>query len=298
MRGSEALIVTVPKSAPALETAFLSSGLPADVRPTAVERIKEAVRARRLEPGFVGVIDGTPTVGLDDSELARIANAADKFATRDLPVAMARGLTGGTTVSATIFLANRAGFQVAATGGIGGVHRSSQSQDVSPDLYELARTPIALVCSGAKAILDLPSTLERLETLGITVVGLGTDELPAFWSGHSGLPLSLSVDDVAELAAIWQRARELDAPGALVVCVPPPGEIDLPREEAERAVQRALADLEGSRISGPAVTPFLLDRVARYTEGRSVRANVALLENNAAVAADLARELGGKGGEN
>ena len=291
MRGSEPLIVNVPKSAPVLETAFLSSGLPADVRPTTVERIKEAVRARRVEPGFVGVIDGKPIVGLDDAELDRIADAGEKLATRDLPVAMARGLTGGTTVSATIFLARRAGLQVAATGGIGGVHRAPKSSDVSTDLYELARTPIALVCSGAKAILDLPSTLERLETLGVTVVGLGTDELPAFWSGHSGLPLRLSVDDVAELAGIWERARELGAPGAMLVCVPPPAESGLPREEAERAVQRALADLEGSGIGGPAVTPYLLDRVARYTEGRSVQANVALLENNAAVAADLAREL-------
>ncbi len=180
---------------------------------------------------------------------------------------------------------------MAATGGIGGVHPGPGIPDVSADLLELARTPIVLVCSGAKAITDVEATLERLETLGVTVVGYGTDELPAFWSAESGLRLDLRADSAEEIAEIWQEARALELPGALLVCVPPPAKEALSGPESEATVSQALADLKARGIRGAEVTPFLLARVAELTEGRSLRANLALLENNARVAASIARSL-------
>jgi pseudouridine-5'-phosphate glycosidase len=280
-----------PGPAVALETAFLTSGLPREARLEAARRISDAVRSAGVIPAFIGVISGRPTVGLEQEELERLARGERKLSTRDLPAAAARGEHGGTTVAATIFLARRAGLVVAATGGIGGVHPCADAADVSADLLELARTPLIVVCSGAKAILDLPATLERLETLGVAVIGFGTDELPAFWSAQSGLPLDLRVENATEIAEIWRQARALETPGALLVCVPPPADTALSRQETDAAVSRALADLEARGVSGPAVTPFLLSRIADYTGGRSLRANLALLENNAAVAASVVRAI-------
>jgi pseudouridine-5'-phosphate glycosidase len=291
LEGESALVLRATTRAVALETAFLTTGLPRELRMEAAERIRAVIRAQQAEPAFVGVLGGKPIVGLTSDELEVLARQERKLSTRDLPTAMARGEHGGTTVAATLFLAQRAGLAVAATGGIGGVHPTAGPPDVSADLYELARTPIILVCSGAKAIMDLPNTLERLETLGVALAGFGTDEFPAFWSAESGLPLELTVDSAAAVVEIWRAARALGTPGALLVAVPPPSEAALDREEAEAAVTRALADLEAEGISGPAVTPFLLNRVAHYTEGRSVRANLGTLENNAAVAASIARAM-------
>lgn len=291
MEGESALVRRAATPAVALETAFLTTGLPGGRRGEAVERVSIAVRTQQAEPAFVGVLAGQPIVGLTPQELEFLARQERKLSTRDLPVALTRGAHGGTTVAATVFLAHRAGLAVVSTGGIGGVHPTTGSADVSADLYELARTPVVLVCSGAKAIMDLPATLERLETLGVMVAGFGTDQFPAFWSAESGLPLDLRVESAAEVVEIWRAARALGSPGALLVCAPPPRETALAREEAEAAVARALADLETEGISGPAVTPFLLKRVAHYTEGRSLRANLALLEKNATVAASIARAL-------
>ena len=248
----------------------------------------EAVRERGAEPVFVGVVGGKPVIGIDESSLEELAQSARKLSTRDLPVAASRGESGGTTVAATLFLAHRAGVQEAATGGIGGVHPGGARLDESADLAQLGRTPITLVCSGAKAILDLPATLERLDTLGVTVLGYGTEELPGFWSAESGVPLSEMVADANEAAAVAREARALGLPGAVLVCVPPPADTALPRDESDRAVARALEEAEALGITGAALTPFLLGRVAEITEGRSLRANVALLENNAAVAAEIA----------
>ena len=272
----------------ALETAFLTTGLPDDVRFSAAASMAEAVRDRGAEPAFVGVVRGKPVIGIDESALEELARSGRKLSTRDLPVAAARGESGGTTVAATLFLAHRAGVDVAATGGIGGVHPGSARFDESADLGELGRTPITLVCSGAKAILDLPATMERLDTLAVTVLGYGTDELPAFWSAESGLPLDDTVVDAAEAAAVVREARALGLRGAVLVCVPPPAEAALSREESDRAIARALEDAEALGVRGPALTPFLLGRVAEITEGRSLHANVALLVNNAAVAAQIA----------
>lgn len=272
----------------ALETAFLTTGLPDDVRLPAAASMAAAVRERGAEPAFVAVVNGQPAIGIDEGALAELAHSACKLSTRDLAVAAARGESGGTTVAATLFLAHREGVEVAATGGIGGVHPSGTRFDESADLAELGRTPITLVCSGAKAILDLPATLERLDTLSVTVLGYGTDELPAFWSAESGLPLKDAVENAEEVATVLREARALGLPGAVLVCVPPPTEAALSREESDRAVALALEEAEARGVSGSALTPFLLGRVAEITEGRSLRANVALLENNAAVAAEIA----------
>ena len=280
----------------ALETAFLTTGLPANVRLVTARAMARSVRERGAEAAFAGVVGGTPIVGIDDTTLERLASAGRKLGTRDLPIAAVEEADGGATVSATLFLAHRAGVGVAATGGIGGVHRtgaagSKCALDESADLIELSRTPMTLVCSGAKAILDLPATLERLESLGVTVIGYGTNELPAFWSSESGIGLPHTVADAREAAAVAIEARALGLPGAVLVCVPPPADLALPREESDRAVANAVAEAERRGIVGAELTPFLLSRVAEITDGRSLRANRALLENNAAVAAEIAVPL-------
>jgi len=278
-------------AAVAFETAVLTSGLPDHARFEAVQRITGAVRSRDIEPAFIGVLAGQPTVGLHSDELEQLFEKGRKLSTRDLPAAVARGEHGGTTVAATIFLAHRVGLRVAATGGIGGVHSTTGALDISADLFELARTPIMLVCSGAKAIVDLPATLERLETLGVTVVGFQSTELPAFYSAESGLSVDLVAASTKEVIEVWRAARELETPGAILVCVPPPSDVALSRKDMEAAVSRALSDLDMAGISGPAVTPYLLDRIAHHTDGRSLAANLGLLENNAGVAAEIAKLL-------
>ena len=278
----------------ALETAFLTTGLPAEVALTTARAMADTVRERRAEPAYAGVIGGDAVVGLDDENLERLARSGRKIAARDLPVAMARGWDGGTTVSATLFLARSSRITVAATGGIGGVHPAGSgvdARDESADLVELSRSPLVLVCSGAKAILDLPATVERLETLGVTVVGYGTDELPAFWSARSGIPLPHRVEDAAEASGVARAARISGLPGAILVCVPPPVEVALSRGESEEAVTRAQEDAIRLGMVGAALTPFLLSRIAEITAGRSLAANRALLENNAAVAAGIAVAL-------
>jgi len=277
----------------ALETAFLTRGLPEAVRLEAARRMAAAVRAEGGEPAFVGLLGGRAIVGLDDGQIEHLAGSGRKLSTRDLAPAVARGEDGGTTVAAMVFLAHRAGLAVAATGGIGGVHPGSGGRDASADLEELARTPIVLACSGAKAITDIAATMERLETLGVAIVGWRTRELPAFWSAHSGIALDAAVETAAEVGGIRRAAAGLGAPGALLVVVPPPADAALTREESEAAVARALDDLAALEIAGPDVTPFLLARVAEITDGRSLRANLALLEHNASVAAEIARAIGG-----
>ena len=294
MSDRSSLISRAAAPAVAIETAFLTSGLPVEQRRAAADGMANAVREQNVEPAFIGVVAGRPIIGLHQDEIELLSRQESKLSTRDLPMAIARGSHGGTTVAATAFLARRAGLTVAATGGIGGVHIARgipEGLDISADLHELRRTGIILVCSGAKAIVDLRATLERLETLGIAVIGFGTDELPAFWSPDSGIRLEARLDSADEIAAIWQAAQGIDSPGSLLVCVPPPVEVALKREETERAVSRALSDLDMAGIKGPAVTPFLLARIAEHTEGRSLLANLGLLANNAAVAATIVKAL-------
>ncbi len=288
MKGDDALVVRAAPGAVALETAFLSTGLPKGVAREAASRMASAVRDSGSQPAFTGVVGGQAIVGLEPDELERLAGCGHKLSTRDLPAALAGGADGGSTVAAALFLAHRAGLAVGATGGIGGVHLAQGGPpDESADLLELARTPIILVCSGAKAILDLPATVERLESLGVSIVGYQTDRFPAFWSADSGIGLDVTLESADDVAELWHAARALVTSGALLVCVPPPAELALAGEESEEAVARALAAARALGVSGAAVTPFLLKRIAEFTEGRSVRVNVALLENNARVAGQI-----------
>lgn len=280
----------------ALESTVLAHGLP---RPRNLEvglALEAEVRGAGAVPATVGVVGGTPRVGLSGAEVERMATAEGvlKLSTRDLPVAVARGADGATTVAATMWLAERAGVSVFATGGIGGVHRGD-ARDVSADLTELGRTRMVVVCAGAKAILDLPGTREALETAGVLVAGWRTDELPAFYSAGSGLPVDVRVESAAEAAALWRAHRELGTPGALLLCVPPPADRALDAEEVGGAIARALARAEEQGVRGKEVTPFLLRAVAEETGGRSLEANVALLRNNARVAAEVAAAIAAEG---
>jgi pseudouridine-5'-phosphate glycosidase len=276
----------------ALESTVLAHGLP---RPRNLEvgRALEAeVRSGGATPATVGVIGGVPIVGLDDVEVVRMATAEGvlKLSTRDLAVPVARGLDGATTVAATMFLAQRAGVQVFATGGIGGVHRG-EARDVSADLTELGRTPMIVVCAGAKSVLDLPATREALETAGVLVVGWMTDELPAFYARESGLSVDVRADCAEEVADLWRAHRGLGSPGAILLCVPPPPEQALPADAIEATIREALALADRAGVTGKEVTPFLLRAVAESTGGRAPEANVALLLNNARVGAAVAAAL-------
>lgn len=277
----------------ALESTVLAHGLPHPRNLEVGRALEAAVRARGAVPATIAVLGGEPVVGLSAREMEAVATRPGvlKLSTRDLPVAVGRGTDGATTVAATMWLAHRAGIRVFATGGIGGVHRG-EPRDASADLTELGRTPMMVVCAGAKAILDLPATREALESAGVLVVGWGTDELPAFYSRESGLGVDVRVEDAGELAELWTAHRALGAPGAILVCVPPPAEAALPASEVEREIDRALAAAREADVRGKAITPFLLREVARLTEGRSLEANVALLRGNAEVAARIAMALG------
>jgi len=279
----------------ALESTLITHGLPYPRNLELARALEAEVRAHGAEPRTIGVIAGEPVVGLTDDQLVHLATTQGvrKVSRRDLPVVVARGLDGSTTVAATMWLAHRAGIRVFATGGIGGVHRAVEgaTYDVSADLHELAQTPVLVVCAGAKAILDLPATLEVLETLGVTVVGYGTEEFPAFYSRHSGLPVDVRCDAPEEVAAVWRARQRLGLPGGLLVAVPVPPEAEIPAEEIEPTIRQAVREATDRGLRSGEVTPFLLARLAELTGERSVQANMALLLNNARVASALARAL-------
>jgi pseudouridine-5'-phosphate glycosidase len=281
----------------ALESTLITHGLPAPDNLEVALAAEAAVERVGALPATICVRDGSLAVGLSRAELetlARLAGwGAPKASRHNLAAVLARGGWAGTTVSATMIAAHQAGIRVFATGGIGGVHRgAATSFDISADLEELARTPVAVVCSGPKSILDAAATLEYLETRGVPVIGLGTDELPGFYSRSSGLPVPIVARDVTEAATIVRRHVELGLGSGVVLAVPVPEAAALPREEAEAAVERAWTEAEEAAIRGPATTPWLLARVAELTEGRSQHANRALIEHNAEVAGELAVALG------
>jgi pseudouridine-5'-phosphate glycosidase len=274
----------------ALESTVIAHGLP---RPRNLETalaLEDEVRAAGAVPATIAVLGGVPTVGLNRDEVEQLATNPDvrKCSRRDLPLAMARGETGATTVSATMVLARLAGIEVFATGGIGGVHRD-HPHDVSADLDELGRTPVTVVCAGAKSILDLPLTLEALETRGVPVIGFGTDTFPAFYARSSGLRVDQRCDTLAEVAAVVAAHRRLGLDNGLLVAVPISEQDQLPDTEAK--VATALAQAEAQGIRGKALTPFLLQRMVELTAGRSLEANVALLRQNVRIAAGLTLEL-------
>lgn len=274
-----------------LESSVLTQGLPFPVSLEAARAAEEAVRRAGAVPAVVAVVTGRVRCGLSTEELRALATGPDprwKVASRDLSLAILHRATGGTTVSATCAVAAGLGFPVFATGGIGGVHRGGTG-DVSADLEALTRFPGMVVCSGAKSILDLPRTLEALEALGVPVVGFGTSEFPAFYADHSGLPLEHRADTPQLAAELLHAQRDgLGLPQAVVLAVPPPGDVALPREEVDRALTVAEAEARRQGVSGKALTPFLLARLVESTGGRTLRANVALLVRNARVAAEVA----------
>ena len=273
----------------ALESTVISHGLPWPENLDLARRMEARVRAGGATPATVAILKGEVKVGLTDSEIEHLARAPGimKVSRRDYPVAVAQKRDGATTVAGTMIAAHWAGIKVFATGGIGGVHRGAGT-DVSADLPELAHTPVVVVCAGAKAILDLPATLEWLETHGVPVVGYGTDEFPAFYSRESGLKLDARADSPAEAAAIARAMWDMGFGGGMLVCVPCPAEAARAREEMEGVISTALREAEAQGIRGKAVTPFLLARVSELTHGESKAANLALLENNARVAAEIA----------
>jgi len=284
--------MTTSRPPVALESTVISHGLPYPQNLALAQEMEAIVRSRSAEPRTVGVIGGALRAGLSEAELLHLATAKGvrKVSRRDLPIVVARQLDGATTVATTMWVAQRFGIEVFATGGIGGVHRG-KGDDISADLQELAQTPVIVVCAGAKAILDLPSTLEYLETQGVTVVGFGTDEFPAFYSRSSGLAVDVRCDTAAEVAAIWRAKQTLGLPGGLLVTAPVPADMEIPAAEIEPAITQAVAEAEARGLRSAEVTPFLLTRITQLTGERSLRTNLALLHNNAAVAADIAIAL-------
>ncbi|MCX7682877.1 MAG: pseudouridine-5'-phosphate glycosidase [Anaerolineae bacterium] len=276
----------------ALESALITHGFAPPYNLEIARRMEEMIRTNGVCPATIAVLDGRVHVGLSDEELARLAVGIGlrKLSLRDLPLAAAQGASGGTTVAATMHLAYRAGIQVFATGGIGGVHRG-RPEDVSADLFALASIPIVTVCAGAKAILDLPRTLEMLETLGVPVIGYLTDEFPAFYSRRSGLKVGGRAESPEDIARIARERTALGLSTAVLVCVPVPEAAEIPAEEVEACISRAVEEAERAKITGSALTPFLLGRLVELTGGRARLANEALLVNNACLASHIARAL-------
>ena len=278
----------------ALESTVISHGLPYPANVETALGMQAAIEQAGAVPATIAVLGGQITVGLTADEIeylgSRPAGTVRKCSRRDLPIAVGLKEDGATTVAGTMIVAHMAGIQVFATGGIGGVHRG-QPFDVSADLIELGRTPVAVVCSGAKSILDLPLTLEVLETQGVPVIGYQTSTLPAFYSRSSGLPIDTCVETPQQAAHIIAAARRLQTGHGLLITVPVPAADELAADIAEAAIQQATAEAAEQHIHGKAVTPFVLSRVVELTEGQSKRANTALLVNNARVAAAIAGEL-------
>lgn len=278
----------------ALESTVITHGLPYPENVAAAQAMEAAVRQAGALPATIAIIQGQIYVGLTEEQLAYLATrpmtAVRKCSRRDLPLAVARGEDGATTVAGTMIVAHMAGIELFATGGIGGVHRGHPF-DVSADLAEVGRTPVTVVCSGAKSILDLPLTLEVLETNGVPVIGFGTDELPAFFSTSSGLNVDTRLDTPEDVAAVIAARRKLRLQSGLLIAVPVPAEVAFDAAEAEVAIVQATQEADRAGILGAAVTPWLLKRVVELTSGRSMKANMALLRNNGHTAGLIAAAL-------
>ena len=276
----------------ALESSVIAQGLPEPANRECVARMTAAVTAAGALAAIAAVARGVPTLGLEPDELERFyrREGVRKVSARDLPAAIAQGADGATTVAATLALAHAAGVQVFATGGIGGVHREP-AFDESADLVELARTPMIVVCAGAKAILDLAATNERLETLGVPVIGYQTWDLPGFFTAETGLRVGARAESAGEIVRMFRAHLALGRTQALLVMQPPPAELALPRVEVEAAVARAIVRARADGVRGAAATPYLLAAVTEVTQGRSLQVNLALLERNAGLAGEIAYTL-------
>jgi pseudouridine-5'-phosphate glycosidase len=276
----------------ALESTVITHGLPYPENEKLARDLEGEIRRGGCIPATTAILDGVIHVGLAEKQLARLAQAEKmlKISSRDIGAAVAQGMSGGTTVAGTLAIAQHAGIRVFATGGIGGVHRNAPF-DISADLGELAKANLVVVCAGAKAILDISATLEVLETNGVTVIGYQTHEFPAFYSISSGLQVSARADSADEVAKIAHAHWDLGLAGSILVAVPPPAEVAVAPSIIEAAICSALEEAEKMNVHGQAVTPFLLSRVSELTGGLSLRANLALLQNNARVAAEIATHI-------
>lgn len=280
------------QAAIALESTVITHGLPYPHNLALAQEMEAIVRRNGAEPRTVAILGGELLAGLTVEQMTQLAQSRHvrKVSRRDLPIVVARREDGSTTVATTMWIAARAGIQVFATGGIGGVHRGN-GFDVSADLQELAQTPVIVVCAGAKAILDLPATLEYLETHGVTVIGWQSDEFPAFYSRSSGLPVDVRCDNAEEVVALWRAKQQLQLPGGLLVTVPVPAEQEIPAADIEPLILQAVAEAEEQGLRSAQVTPYLLSRLVALSGERSLHANLALLKNNAVVAAQIAVAL-------
>jgi pseudouridylate synthase len=282
----------------ALESTIITHGMPFPQNVETAHRVEAEVRAQGAVPATIAIMDRQIHVGLTEIELSALGQAKGvaKLSRADLAACLANGGTGATTVAATMICAHLAGIKVFATGGIGGVHRGAESSfDISADLRELAETPVTVIAAGAKAILDLPKTLEYLETLGVPVIAFGQDDFPAFWSRSSGLKAPLRMDSARDIAAAMAMRARLGLPGGQLVANPIPAAAEIPRAAIMPHIEAALTEAEAGGIAAKAVTPFLLQRIYELTEGRSLAANIALVLNNARLGAAIARELVAQG---
>lgn len=278
----------------ALESTIITHGMPYPQNVDTARKVEDAVRNAGAIPATIAVLDGALHIGLADDQLEALGQAENvaKLSRADLAACMAMGGTGATTVAATMIAAEHAGISVFATGGIGGVHRGAETTfDISADLQELAQTAVTVVAAGAKAILDLPKTFEVLETLGVPVIAYGQDVLPAFWSRTSDIPAPLRMDDASDIARAHIMRGLINLPGGQLVCNPIPSEAEIPEAEIRPVIEAALAEAEAQKIAAKQVTPFLLDRMYEQTAGRSLEANIALVLNNAKLAAAIAIAL-------
>lgn len=279
----------------ALESTIITHGMPYPQNVETARKVEAAVREAGAVPATIAVLDGALHIGLSEAELEALAMAEGvaKVSRADMAVVMSQGRTGATTVAATMIAAHLAGIRVFATGGIGGVHIGAETSfDISADLYELAHTPVTVIAAGAKAILDLPKTLEVLESLGVPVIAFGQDAFPAFWTRNSGMNAPLRLDTPAAIAAAADQRKALGLPGGQLVANPIPAEFEIPLETLAPVIDQAQAEADAQGITAKDVTPFLLSRIFELTEGASLAANIALVLNNARLASAIAQELG------
>ena len=277
----------------ALESTIISHGMPYPKNVETALKVEQVIRDHGAVPATIGIIDGEPIVGMTPEEIEQFGKRSGvlKVSRRDLPVVYAKKLWGATTVATTMIIANQAGIEVFVTGGIGGVHRGAQETfDISADLQELAKTNVTVVCAGAKAILDLPLTLEYLETMGVPVLGYKTEELPAFYNSHSGLKVDYKVDSAQEVARIIKSKRDNNLVGGILLTNPIPEQYEMPKDVIDNAIAAALKQMNEQGIKGKECTPFLLKTITELTGGDSLESNIKLVLNNAAVGSEVAKE--------
>lgn len=283
------------KAVVALESTIISHGMPYPQNVETALRVEEEVRKSGAVPATIAIIDGVPTVGCNRDEIEKLGKAGltvTKVSRRDIPIVIAKGLNGATTVASTMILAEKAGVKIFATGGIGGVHRGAEkTMDISADLDELSKTNVTVVCAGAKSILDLNLTMEYLETKGVAVIGYGTDELPAFFTRESGIKVGYRMDTPKEIAESMKAKEDMGLEGGMLVTNPIPEEYSMDVEVISEAIDKAVKEAEEKGVKGKDITPFLLDKIQKITGGDSLASNIQLVLNNARLASQIAVEL-------